>query len=79
MDYTGKLGGLANKLKTEKPKIHIQEVSPVKTSEKAECKESQLSTWIPTTLYKDMKRTALEEDLSIKEITVLAIEAFLKK
>jgi len=79
MDYRDKLGGLANKLKTEKPKVPIQEVSPVKVSEKAECEESQLSTWIPTTLYRKMKHISLEEDLSIKEIVTLAIGAFLKK
>ncbi|WP_207536283.1 hypothetical protein [Desertivirga arenae] len=77
--YKNKLDSLANKLKSEDVKIPIQEVSPVKTSGVAKKEEeAQLNVWIPKSLLKKVKGYALEEELSLKEITIKALEEFLK-
>lgn len=72
-DYKDKLGDLANQLKKEKPKSPIQEVKPIKKLEE----ETQFSLWLPTHMYKSIKRLAFERDVSIKEIVVTAIDTYL--
>ncbi|WP_347160467.1 hypothetical protein [Pontibacter chitinilyticus] len=73
-----KLAGMANKLKSDKPKTPIQEVSPVKPKDINKEDTAQLNVWIPKGLIKKMKIHGLEEELSLKDITIKALEAYLK-
>lgn len=77
-DYKSKLGNLADKLKKEEPKTPIQEVAPVKAQPVEKEPEGQLNVWIPRKLLKRMKTHGVEEELSLKEITILALEKYLE-
>jgi hypothetical protein len=77
-DYKSKLGNLADKLKKEEPKTPIQEVAPVKAQSVEKEPEGQLNVWIPRKLLKKMKTHGVEEELSLKEITILALEKYLE-
>ncbi len=77
-DYKSKLGNLADKLKKEEPKTPIQEVAPVKAQPIEKEPEGQLNVWIPRKLLKKMKTHGVEEELSLKEITILALEKYLE-
>jgi hypothetical protein len=76
-EYKSKLGNLANKLKTDAPKMPIQEVHPVKLPDVEKEEEAQLNTWIPKGLLKRMKSYGIDQDLSLKDINILAIKFFL--
>jgi len=76
-DYKNKLGNLADKLKKEPPQTPIQEVHPVKMDQVDKEEEAQLNTWIPKGLLKRMKSYGIDEDLSLKEINILALKYFL--
>jgi len=76
-EYKNKLGSLANKLKTDAPKIPIQEVHPIKHLEDDKEEEAQLNTWIPKGLLKRMKSYGVDQDLSLKDINILALRFFL--
>ncbi|MFA6245313.1 MAG: hypothetical protein WC615_00140 [Mucilaginibacter sp.] len=76
-DYKKKLGGLADKLKNEPPTTPIQEVHPVKEAPSLKEAEAQLNVWIPKGLLKKMKSYGLENDLSLKDINILALQFFL--
>ncbi|MDN5286622.1 MAG: hypothetical protein JWR38_2896 [Mucilaginibacter sp.] len=76
-EYKNKLGSLANKLKTDAPKIPIQEVHPVKSFIHDKEEEAQLNTWIPKGLLKRMKSYGIDQDLSLKDINILALKFFL--
>jgi hypothetical protein len=76
-EYKNKLGSLAHKLKTDAPKIHIQEVHPVKPLEDDKEDEAQLNTWIPKGLLKRVKSYGVDQDLSLKDINILALKFFL--
>jgi hypothetical protein len=76
-EYKSKLGNLANKLKTDAPKMPIQEVHPVKLPDVEKEEEAQLNTWIPKGLLKRMKSYGIDQDLSLKDINILAIRFFL--
>ena len=75
-DYKKKLGGLANKLKQERPKTPIQEVLPVKTTAAKE-PEVQFNNRIPKTLLKRIKAYGLEQELSLQHINIEALELYL--
>ncbi|WP_276347994.1 hypothetical protein [Daejeonella sp. JGW-45] len=77
-DYKSKLGSLADKLKNDQPKTPIQEVHPVKATTPIKSVEVQLNTWIPKSLLKRIKAYGLEQDLSLKEINIQALELFLE-
>lgn len=77
-DYKNKLGGLANRLKEEQPKTPIQEVTPVKNQSAEKMPEGQLNVWIPKTLLKRIKSYGVENELTQKDITILALEQLLK-
>jgi len=76
-DYKNKLGSLADKLKKEPAKTPIQEVHPVKSIDTEKEEEAQLNTWIPKGLLKRMKSYGVNEDLSLKDINILALKYFL--
>ena len=76
-EYKNKLGSLATKLKTDAPKIPIQEVHPLKPSEAEKEEEAQLNIWIPKGLLKRMKSYGIDQDLSLKDINILALKFFL--
>ncbi len=76
-EYKNKLGSLATKLKTDAPKIPIQEVHPVKSSADEKEDEAQLNTWIPKGLLKRVKSYGIDHDLSLKDINILALTFFL--
>jgi predicted GNAT superfamily acetyltransferase len=80
--YKERMGGLANRLKSEQPKTPIQEVKPVAIKaikEIARAETAQLNVWIPKDLVKRIKSYGIEKELSLKEITTLALEAYLKE
>jgi hypothetical protein len=76
-EYKNKLGSLANKLKTDTPKIPIQEVHPVKQPGDEKEEEAQLNTWIPKGLLRRVKSYGIDKDLSLKDINILALKFFL--
>lgn len=76
-DYKNKLGSLANKLKQEPPKTPIQEVHPVKEPSESKEEEAQLNVWIPKSLLKKIKGYGLENDLSLKDATIIALQDLL--
>jgi hypothetical protein len=76
-EYKNKLGSLANKLKTDAPRMPIQEVHPVKPLEDDKEEEAQLNTWIPKGLLKRVKSYGIDQDLSLKDINILALRFFL--
>ncbi|MGI4806463.1 MAG: hypothetical protein ACRYFL_16965 [Janthinobacterium lividum] len=76
-DYKNKLGGLADRLKKEEPKMPIQEVSPVKNKVIEKEPEGQLNVWIPKTLLKKMKTYGVNQEKSQKDIVILALKKFL--
>ena len=76
-DYKDKLGGLADKLKKDTPKTPVQEVHPVRQNATLKEAEAQLNVWIPKTLLKRMKSFGLENDTSLKDISIDALKFFL--
>lgn len=76
-DYKNKLGNLADKLKKEAPKTPIQEVGPVKAAVEIKPEEVQLNVWIPKLLLKRMKAYGIEEEETLKDINIAALEFFL--
>ncbi len=77
--YKDKLGGLADKLKQERPKTPIQEVHPVKVEPAAKVAEVQFNNWIPKALLKRVKAYGVEYDLSLKDINIKALELYLSQ
>jgi hypothetical protein len=77
--YKERMGGLANKLKSEQPKMPIQEVRQVSVKKEAKVETAQLNVWIPKDLVKRMKSHGIEKELSLKDIATQAIEAYLDK
>ena len=75
--YQEKLGGLASRLKSEKPNTPIQEVHPVRQTASAKEEEEHLNVWLPKSLFKRMKAFGVEHDLFLKDISIEAITAFL--
>lgn len=76
-DYKSKLGNLADKLRKEEPRTPIQEVAPIKPKAPAKEPEGQLNVWIPRHLLKKMKSHGVEQELSLKDITILALQKYL--
>lgn len=76
-DYKEKLGGLADRLKNEQPKTPIQQVKPVLETNILKDDEAQLNTWIPKKLLKRMKSYGVENDLTLKDINIEALQYFL--
>lgn len=78
-DYKSKLGNLANRLTKEEPKTPIQEVNPVKSRVMEKEPEGQLNVWIPKKLLKRMKSFGVEEELTQKDIAIMALEKYLSE
>ena len=76
-DYKDKLGGLADKLKNDKPKTPIQEVHPIRQSSPLKEDEAQLNVWIPKALLKRLKSYGVEYDHSLKDISTEALKFYL--
>jgi len=76
-NYKNKLGNLADKLKKDQPKTPIQEIHPVREEPIIKPKEVQLNTWIPKALLKRMKAYGVEQDETLKDINIEALEYFL--
>jgi hypothetical protein len=76
-NYKNKLGSLADKLKQERPKTPIQEVQPVKVETIIKEAEAQFNNWIPKSLLKKIKAYGVENDQSLKDINIAALELFL--
>ena len=77
--HKDKLGGLADKLKQERPKTPIQEVQPVKVEIVVKVAEVQFNNWIPKTLLKRIKAFGVEHDRSLKDINIEALEFYLSQ
>ena len=76
-DYKKKLGGLADKLKQERPATPIQEVIPIKVAPLPNDPEIQFNNRIPKSLLKRLKTFGLEYDESLKDINIQALELYL--
>ena len=76
-EYQNKLGGLADKLKKERPLTPLQEVQPVRTEAPME-PEVQFNNRIPKGLLKDLKQLSLDQDISLKDINIEALKLYLK-
>jgi len=76
-DYKDKLGGLADKLKKDTPKTPVQEVHPVRQNGTLKEAEAQLNVWIPKPLLKRMKSYGVDNDTSLKDISIDALNFFL--
>ena len=78
-DYKKKLGNLADKIKNEKPQTPIQQVQPVKaTAVTADDQEARFNNWIPKGLKRKIKAYGVQHDVSQKDITIHALQIFLK-
>ncbi|WP_448698266.1 hypothetical protein ACFGVR_15725 [Mucilaginibacter sp. AW1-3] len=77
--YQDKLGGLAKKLKQERPKTPIQEVTPIKIESVVKVAEVQFNNWIPKALLKRIKAFGVEYDQSLKDINIQALELYLSQ
>ena len=79
-DYKKKLGNLANKIKNETPQTPLQQVQPVKTlTLSADDQEARFNNWIPKGLKRKIKAYGAQNDISQKEITILALQQFLEE
>lgn len=79
-DYKKKLGSLADKIKSDQPGAPIQQVLPVKIQPVAEAEEeARFNNWIPKALKKKVKAYGAENDISQKDITIRALQNFLKE
>jgi predicted HicB family RNase H-like nuclease len=61
-----------------KPVETIAELEPGKVAEPEKKPEGQLNVWIPKDLLKKVKVHSAETDQSLKEITIKALEAYLR-
>jgi hypothetical protein len=79
-DYKKKLGNLATKIKIETPHTPIQQVQPVKVlAVPASEEEARFNNWIPKGLKRKIKAYGVQNDISQKDITIRALEKFLKE
>jgi len=79
-DYKKKLGSLAEKIKKEAPQTPIQQVLPVRPLPvSAELVEVRFNNWIPRDLKKKIKAYGVQHDISQKDITIQALQDFLKQ
>ncbi|RVT98502.1 hypothetical protein EOD41_17090 [Mucilaginibacter limnophilus] len=78
-DYKSKLSTLADKLKGAPPATPIQEVHPVKATPVETEPSSRFNNWIPKSLKKRLKAYAAENDISLKDINIQALQEYLDK
>ena len=79
-DYKKKLGNLASKIKTETPQTPIQQVQPVKARAMSADEEvARFNNWIPKGLKRKIKAYGAQNDISQKDITIQALQKFLKE
>lgn len=79
-DYKKKLGNLASKIKNEMPQTPIQQVQPVKALKvPAVEEEARFNNWIPKGLKRKIKAYGAQNDVSQKDITIQALQKFLKE
>ena len=79
-DYKKKLGNLASKIKNETPQTPIQQVQPVKElTVSAQEEEARFNNWIPKGLKRQIKAYGAQHDISQKDITIQALQKFLKE
>jgi len=77
-DFENRLGALADKIKNEQPAVPIQEVIPIKNGKVETESESRFNNWIPKSLKKKIKAYAVENDISLKDLNIQALEEYLK-
>lgn len=77
-EYKDKLGGLADRLKKSPPRTPLQQVQPLHAEAEPKAVEVQFNNWIPKALLKRLKAYALEQETSLKDINIKALELFLK-
>ena len=75
-DYTDKLQGFADRVKTEPVQLPVQKVTPVQATNGTK-DEQQLNVWIPKYLMKRLKVKGAETDQSLKEMVINALNSFL--
>jgi len=79
-DYKKKLGNLASKIKNETQQTPIQQVQPVKALVMPVVEEeARFNNWIPKDLKRKIKAYGAQNDVSQKDITILALQQFLKE
>lgn len=75
-DYTSKLQGFADRVKSEPVQLPMQKVTPVQTVASPK-EEQQLNVWIPKDLMKRLKVKGVETDQSLKEMVIDALNQYL--
>ena len=79
-DYKKKLGNLASKIKNETPQTPIQQVQPVRSATvPVGEEEARFNNWIPKDLKRKIKAYGAQNDISQKDITIQALQKFLKE
>ena len=78
-EFKDKLNSFASRLKSEEPIVPIQEVKPIQVKPIQKEAETQLNIWIPKSLMKKLKKASIDNDLTIKEFVVNAIEIIMTK
>lgn len=74
-EYTNKLQGFADRVKTEPVQLPVQKVMPVQTNGTKD--EQQLNVWIPKHLIRRLKVKGAETDKSLKDMVIEALNQYL--
>jgi hypothetical protein len=80
-DYLEKRSNFADRLKNTPTNLPIQEVTPVRPQPQVQTKppaveEIQINAWIPKDLMKRLKTKGLEDDKSLKNCIIEALENY---
>jgi predicted HicB family RNase H-like nuclease len=75
-DYTSKLQGFADRVKSEPVHLPVQKVTPLRPETEPK-DEQQLNVWIPKDLMKRLKVKGIETDKSLKEMVIEALKEYL--
>jgi hypothetical protein len=74
-EYTDKLQGFTERVKSEPVQLPVQTVTPVVATVSKD--EQQLNVWIPKALMKRLKVKGAETEQSLKEMVIEALNSFL--
>jgi hypothetical protein len=74
--FTSKLQGFADRVKAEPVQLPVQKVSPVDAPIEPK-DEQQLNVWVPKSLLKQLKVKGAQEDKSLKEMVIEALQGYL--
>lgn len=76
--YNDKLKDFSQRIKAGELTKPLQEVKPVDPI-KEKVPETQLNLWIPKELKKQLQKHAADQETSLKEVIIAALEKYLKE